>query len=121
MKGISFSLLIFFNLACSSPRPKYHPINTPLESKQDEYRSCYLESESYKGRHSDERGVVKVSLTIDQNGKVINAKIAETAFKDPNFNACLLEQIRAITFAPPKDRQPIEVLYPLNFYPKTNE
>ncbi len=114
MKAISFLLILG---ACASNEPKYDPIRTTLESKQDEYRSCFLESESYKGRDTDERGVVKVAFTIDKDGKVTDEKIAETAFKDPSFHACLLEQIRGLKFTPPKDGGYIEVLQPINFYP----
>jgi len=120
MKGISF-LSLFLLVACRSPQPKHHPIETPIESKHDEYRSCFLESESYKGRNTVENGVVAVSFTINQDGKVINAKIAESAFKDANFHACLLDQIRSLKFGLPKDGKNIDVVRPINFYPRTNE
>ncbi len=114
MKAISLLILL---AACSSHEPKYDPIRTVMETKQDEYRSCFLESESYKGRDTNEKGVVMVAFTIDKDGKVTDEKIAETAFKDPSFHACLLEQIRGLKFTPPKDGGYIEVLQPINFYP----
>lgn len=114
MKAISFLLILG---ACATHQPKYDAIRSPLEARHDEYRSCFLESESYKGTKTDEKGVIKVSFIIDQAGKVTQAKIAETAFKDPNFHACILEQIRMVTFKAPKDGKNIEVLQAINFYP----
>lgn len=114
MKVISFLLILS---ACATEKPNFHPINTPLEGRHDEYRSCFLESESYLGTKVEEKRVVKVSFVIDPAGKVTQAKIAETSFKDPNFHACLLEQIRMVGFQPPKDGKSIEVIHAINFYP----
>ena len=113
MKAISFLLLL---VACTSKKTKYHPIETPIELKHDEFRSCFLESESYKGRHAEEKGEVKVSFTIDSIGKVIKSKIEESAFKDASFHACLLDQLRMIQFAPTQDGKELEVSMPINFY-----
>ena len=113
MRAISFLLLL---VACTSKKTKYHPIETPIELKHDEFRSCFLESESYKGRHAEEKGEVKVSFTIDSIGKVIKSKIAESAFKDASFHACLLDQLRMIQFTPNQDGKELEVSMPINFY-----
>ena len=114
MKVISFLLILS---ACATEQPKFDPINTPLEARHDEYRSCFLESESYKGTKEVEKRVVKVSFIIDPTGKVTEAKIAETEFKDANFHACLLEQMRMVGFQPPVDGKHIQVLRAINFYP----
>ncbi len=116
MKGISFLILLLLG-ACRTPQPKYDPIMTPLEARHDEYRSCFLESESYAGTKVEEKRKVKVSFVIDPKGKVTGAKIAETDFKDANLHACFLEQIRLVNFQPPKDGKNIEVLHAINFYP----
>jgi hypothetical protein len=114
MKAIS---LLFFFAACASHKPKYDPIRTPMDDKNEEFRSCFLESESYKGRDTNEMGVIKVSFTIDKVGKASQLKIVESAFKDPSFHACIFDQLRMIKFEPAKDGQDIIHVQPINFYP----
>lgn len=124
MKATSLFLL-FVLAACSSHRseeidPKKDPIRYGLMSKRDEFRSCFLESESYKGMHAPTEGIIKVGFTIDKDGKSTKEKIVESTFKDPNLHACILGILRLIQYPQPKDGGSIEVKQPINFYPRMN-
>jgi hypothetical protein len=124
MKEISLGL-IFLLGSCASYHeeqvdPKKEPIRYGLLSKRDEFRSCYLESESYKGKDAITQGIVRVGFTIDGKGHSKDGKIVESSFKDPNFHACILGILRLIHYPPQADGKTIEVIHPINFYPRTN-
>ncbi|MFP5386987.1 MAG: TonB family protein [Bacteriovoracia bacterium] len=114
MKVISFlTLLILFSCA---HKEAVHPIEGPLNAKQFNYRQCYLESNSFKGRASPPPGQMIVSFKITKEGKVEDEKILESTFaKDPNFEACVLDQIRQVKFG--KFDTTTEVTQPINFIP----
>ena len=125
MKAISFGFLILM-ASCASQNeeqidPSKDPIRYGLLSKRDEFRSCYLESESYKGKDALTQGLIRVGFTIDKNGQSDNEKIIESSFKDANLHACIMGILRLIKYPPPKDGGTIEVNEPINFYPRTNE
>ena len=115
MKVISFLYLLFLVSCASEPKKNKDPIREALKTKNDEFRECYLESDSYPGRRSQTTGAVKVSFMIDTTGKLNDEKIAETTFKDPNFHACILGMMRTINFPAPKD--PVYANESINFYP----
>lgn len=120
MKVISFLWVILWVVACSSTKkidPKKDPIGYGLRSKQAEFRSCYLESESYKGKDAATTGSIKVGFTVNQDGKSLKEKIMATTFKDPNLNACMLGILKLITFPVSKKAETIVENQPINFYP----
>jgi TonB family protein len=113
MKAIS--LLIFLLFSCSHQSKTSNLIDDPLIAKQEKYRQCYLESNSYKGRTDESLGIVKVKFLINKEGQVKNATVTESDFKDPNFHACILDQIRQIKFDPLETET--EVHQPISFIP----
>ena len=120
MKAINFLLICLLALACSSlPEidPKKDPIGYGLHSKRDEFRSCYLESESYKGKDAVTEGTIKVGFTVDKSGYSTEEKITETSFKDPNLNVCILSILQLIKFPVPHNGETVVVSHPINFYP----
>lgn len=124
MKAISL-ILISLLFSCASHHeeqvdPKKEPIRFGLLSKRDEFRSCYLESESYQGKDAITQGIVRVGFIVDKMGNSKEGKIVESSFKDPNFHACILGILRIIKYPPPADGKTIEVIQPINFYPRTN-
>ena len=125
MKAISLGLFFLISSCASQHKeqtdPNKDPIGYGLLSKRDEFRSCYLESESYKGKDAITQGLIRVGFTIDKNGLSDNEKIIESSFKDANLHACILEILRLIKYPPPKEGVSIEVNEPINFYPRTNE
>jgi TonB family protein len=101
MKAISYLLLASILVGCSffkKPAPKPHPISGPLNERQESYRQCYIESDSYQGRQDKTIGNVSVKFTVTNSGEVKDASIAQSDFKDANFHACLLDQVRKISF-----------------------
>lgn len=112
MKAISLLVLL---AACSS-KPSVLTIQESLESKRDEFRQCYLESNSYQGRHAETKGRISVQFLINSEGKSYQEKIAETSFKDANLDACIIGVLKLIKFTPPKAGETIEVKEPINFY-----
>jgi TonB family protein len=113
MKGISLLILL---MACAQTVEKpSDPIAEKLESRRDFFRQCYVESDSYKGRSAPDAGEIKVSFLIDAEGKVQQERILETSFKDPNLHACVLEQLRRLSFAPARNGGVLEVKQPINF------
>lgn len=119
MKVISLIFILLLS-ACASHQeevidPVKDPIRFGLHSKRDEYRSCFLESESYKGRNSNTDGVVMVGFIINKLGAPTQIKIVKSPFKDPNFHACLQGILGLIRYPPPKDGGTIEVTQPISF------
>ena len=117
----AFSLLILLSLfACSSHHEvdqKKDPIRFGLLSRQRQYTQCFLESDSYQGKNHKKIGSMNVYFLIDEKGKVQDEKIENSDFKDANFHACVLEQIRSITFLMPQGHMTTEVRQPINFTP----
>jgi len=119
MKAISLFLVLFLCACASHQEEKIDPVKDPirfgLNSKRDEYRSCFLESESYKGRNSITDGVVMVGFIIDKTGKPTNIKIVKSPFNDPNFHACLQGILRLISYPASEKGGTVEVTQPINF------
>jgi TonB family protein len=117
MKGISFLFILTLITSCASREViETDPIRAALLTKQDEYRECFLESDSYKGRKAAEpEGVVRISFTINAKGKATNGKVYESPFKDANFHACILSMVRMIQFPLPENGGTIEATQPIRF------
>jgi hypothetical protein len=117
----AFSLLILLSLfACSSHHEvdqKKDPIRFGLLSRQRQYTQCFLESDSYLGKNHKKIGSMNVYFLIDEKGKVQDEKIENSDFKDANLHACVLEQIRSITFLMPQGHGTTKVSQPINFTP----
>lgn len=115
MKAVSL-LLILAGCAGYERKISDHPIQGPLEARYESYRQCYLESEIYKGPNNTPPGGMKIKFLINETGKVTTAMIQENTMpKDPNFEACVLGQIKVIQF--PEVKAVTEVIQPLNFLP----
>jgi hypothetical protein len=96
MKVIS---LLFLLASCAHDPILVDPIKGPLKQRNESFRACYHESEQYGGRFSKPTGEMTVHFTVTKEGKVRNEKITKNSFpKDPNFAACLLDQIRKVPF-----------------------
>ena len=125
MKAISL-VILFLIFSCSSSNrdqidQKKDPVGHSLDSKRDEFRSCYLESESYKGKDAATQGIIEVGFSIDKDGKSNNEKVVKSSFKDANLHACIFGILRMINYSMPKDGLSIEVTRLINFYPRDNE
>ena len=116
MKGINFLLLAFL-FSCSHRDPMAsHPIQGPLNARYESYRQCYLESEIYRGRKNPPPGQMEIEFVIKPDGKVSTARIKESNMpKDPNFEVCVIGQIKAIHF--PAVKTETHVSQPINFLP----
>lgn len=121
MKAISFLFILGFIISCSTPEVKEKdPIKAALNTKNDEYRECFLESDSYKGRRAPETtAVIQVSFTINAKGTATNSKVYESPFKDANLHACVLGMIRLIHFPLPKEGETTDVKETISFKPRT--
>jgi outer membrane biosynthesis protein TonB len=117
MKGISFILFLLLTSCASKDKQiSEHPIKGPLAARYESCRQCYLESYSYQGRNLPPSGKMVVSFTISKEGKVEDERIKENTFpKDPNFQACVLDQFRKISFPLVKAETKVEQL--INFLP----
>lgn len=117
MKVISLFILL---ASCSAYKPKNtHPIQGPLEERHESYRQCYLESDSYQSKADHSKVKIVVSFKILESGKVEDERILETPFKDPNLNACLLEQIRKTPFEAREFQA--QAVHPFSFIPRKTE
>lgn len=120
MKGINFLFLVFlFSCAHKDPMGS-HPIQGPLNARYESYRQCYLESEIYRGRKNSPPGQMEVEFLIMPSGKVSTAKIKNSNMpKDPNFEVCVVGQIKAINF--PNVKEETIVTQPINFLPVVSQ
>jgi TonB family protein len=115
MKVTSLLALTIFLVSCVTSAPKPHPISGPLSSRQASYRQCYVESDLYQGRQDKTVGNVSVKFTVTDSGDVKDASIAQSDFKDANFHACLLDQVRRIKFTDVKEETAVN--QPIRFTP----
>lgn len=117
----AFSLIILsFIASCASQHDvdqKKDPIRFGLLSRQRQYTQCFLESDSYLGKNHKKIGSMNVYFLIDEKGKVQDEKIERSDFKDANLHACVLEQLRSITFLMPQGHGTTKVSQPINFTP----
>lgn len=116
MKVISLITILLLASCARGKVKKPHPIVDPVNAKREQFRQCYHESDSYRGKDSDvlKSDVMKVGFTIGLKGKVSDARIVESSFKDPNFHACVLGIVRTINFKP--QNKLVEVIQPITFY-----
>jgi Ca-activated chloride channel family protein len=75
-------------------------------------RSCY---ERVLARVPGLAGKVVVKWTIDGQGHVVDATIAQTQLKNAEVEACLLQTVRTWRFPPPAGTQRVTVNYPFVF------
>jgi len=124
MKAISFLIILSLIYSCSSQKNRKltytELVRETLDSKLDEFRSCYLESESYRGRHEQDNGTASFSFSITADGTVSDEKIDKSDFKDPNLHACWLGQLKPLKFSPTPDGKTALVQQPINFYRRNN-
>lgn len=100
-------------LSCSSAElPK-----DPIQAKMEKFQQCYHESDSYGDRIA---GKVVTEYRIDAQGKVQDEAIHSTEFKDPNLHACLLEQLRKLSFDAGLNQEEM-LTETFNFTPVLNE
>lgn len=96
MKAIS---LLFVLASCAHDPILADPVRGPLKERNESFRACYHDSEQYGGRFSKPAGEMTVEFTLTKEGKVRNEKIVQNTFpKDPNFTACVLDQLRIVPF-----------------------
>ncbi|MBK6520123.1 MAG: TonB family protein [Polyangiaceae bacterium] len=62
------------------------------------------------------KGDVSLSFSLDSNGVVQKSSIAGSSAPDPDFQDCLLAEVKKLTFSPPADGKG-SVTYPLQFSP----
>lgn len=116
MKVISLILLVMLLMSCSTSKVKEESsIDSKLHARQNSYRQCYVESDSYQGKQDQTIGRVTVTFLISNEGAVKDERISQSDYKDPNFHACLLDQIRQIKFANVENE--LEVVQPIRFTP----
>lgn len=96
MKAIS---LLFVLVSCAHDPILADPVQGPLKARNESFRACYHESAQYGGRFSKPSGEMTVQFNLTKEGKVQNEKILQNSFpKDPNFEACVLDQVRKVPF-----------------------
>jgi hypothetical protein len=98
--------------ACASEHIKLDPLQAPFEARKEKIRQCYTESESFTKKLA---GSMNVKVIVIHDGSVKEAKVLTSDFKDPNFSACILEQLKKLTFPADDKRHFVEIKQPLNF------
>ena len=79
-----------------------------FSAAQSRFKACVDES----GEFSHAQGRLVVELKVGPYGGVREARFGSGSFPDPQVQACILEEIRAIQFSPPTDGW-LAVSYPL--------
>jgi hypothetical protein len=109
MKAISLLMML---AACSTKGMRPDPLQDPFEARKEKIRQCYTESESFTKKIP---GSMEIWVLIAPDGSVKEAKILKTDFKDPNFSACILGQLKKLTFPIEDKRHFLEIKQPLRF------
>jgi TonB family protein len=106
-------IFLFLISACANG-PETNPTTDLNELRNRQLKQCYYESDLYLARQS---GKAEIFYQIGTEGKVTNARIEKSNFKDPNLSTCILGIIKGIKYMAPQDGVELDVYYPLNFYP----
>ncbi len=78
-------------------------IRTQLRSQAGSFQKCYVTmvnrmSESGAARQSLPKGEIKVSFKILPTGKIEDAKVLQSPFKDPSFERCAADALSRMRF-----------------------
>lgn len=84
-----------------------------IRAKASELQKCY---DAYLFTHPEVKsGFIRVNWNIDAYGTVQSVSALDSQFDDPSFTGCVLENIRAWTFSPPPQSEPISVAHKFTF------
>jgi Ca-activated chloride channel homolog len=89
-------------------------IRRAILTRQNEVRTCYA---AELGSSPGLEGRVTVELTIDENGRVVSATVAESTLASPPVQACVLAAMKKLTFPRTTGGGIVVVRYPFLFKP----
>ena len=75
-------------------------------------KSCYNEE---LPENPTLEGEIKIGFDINENGKVENVTIVSSTMDNQDLEACVIELIGKIAFAPPEGGGTVHVVYPFKF------
>jgi TonB family protein len=103
------------NPAASAKKPKNTAqiIQGNMSQRGQGLTQCY---EKELKKNPKLQGKVTVQFTIEKNGKVSKAKIANSTLKSNAVHACLVTRVKNLTFPKPKNKA-ITIAYPFVFKP----
>ena len=84
-------------------------IDLALQAKKSEFMAC-ADRETVKPT-----GKIIVEWVINLSGQPENLKIAQSTFKNPALEHCLINTVKKIQFQYPAEDLPLTIQYPFNF------
>lgn len=86
-------------------------IQSTLRTQRNLFFKCYT---SLLQKTPGVSGEASVAFTIERSGRVSQAEVSSSNFKDPNFRRCLTEAVRRVEFKSFAG-DPVNTLFPLRF------
>jgi hypothetical protein len=85
--------------------------------REDELQACY---QSFLKREPNvDEGVVEVHWMLDKRGKISSMEMVHSDLGDEDFNRCLLDKIKKMTFKAPPKAKPTLVAHKFNFHKRS--
>lgn len=81
---------------------------------QLDFSQCYRTAAA---KNPTLRGQLTVSLTVQKDGSVRDARITNDTLQHPNVRACVLQRVARLRFPPPQFAGEVDLTYPLSFAP----
>lgn len=90
-----------------------------VKARQGEIRDCYAALlERAKGKEPKPQGTALLQFEVSPEGKVAAASVGSGGgIDDAAFAACVVEKVKAWTFAPPQSGASVKVAYPVKLRP----
>jgi len=115
MKKIVAPLGLIFLAACSTTPAGTEGHIDPdklekvMKAHAGDFTACYEKAPGHQP------GLAETRFRVNSSGKVIVATIQMSTLQNPEIESCLLEQIRALSFASPTGGDEAQVQYPFKF------
>lgn len=90
-------------------------IDAAIKKGLPDILSCY--DGEVKKTKKEIAGSVSMKFTIGPDGKVTDAKTAESTLRNDAIEACMVSVVKAMSFPAPADGGVVEVSYPFAFAP----
>ena len=90
-------------------------IKRAIARRRSQIRTCY---ESQLLHQRDLSGIVNISMTIEQSGKVSRVEIIENSTRSAAISRCLEHKLKTLAFPSFDQCEQVVVSHPFNFHPK---
>lgn len=87
-------------------------IETAVATKDKAMWACYR-----RAKRADLVAQLDLVVTVRGDGHVTDVRLLDSTSAMPDFDACIVAQMKSVTFPPPSDGAPTSFIFPVSFEP----